>query len=236
MRLVSFFLLPLWVGVVPVQTANSQPPSERPAVIQVSGEGSLDVKPDLVRLYIAVETRAKAAVNATGQNADRMAAVLKALRGLGLGDDEIATATYNLRREALHTPANTVYVATNGVRVETQKLELIGRIIDTALVAGANSIGALQFGVARTDSLQRVVLTAAVRDARTRAEAIAAALGGQLGALEEVNSLESGQRGAYFEFAAPAMREVAAAPTPVVPREINLSARVTARWRFVPDR
>jgi uncharacterized protein YggE len=236
MRCIAIAILPATALLAQGQVPSPETPGERPALIQVSGEGRLEVKPDLVRLYIAVETRARAAVNATSQNAERMAAVLKALRGLGLEEGELATTAYSLRREAWRTPNDTVHVATNGIRVETQRLDLLGRIIDTSLVAGANSIGTLQFGVVRNDSLQRLVLVQAVKDARSRAEAIATALGGQLGALEDISSLESGPQATYYELASPLMREVAAAPTPVVPREISLTARVTARWRFIGGR
>jgi uncharacterized protein YggE len=216
--------------------APDQAPSrESVPLITAAGEGEQRVAPDMVTIMVAVQTRHRSAVNAGGRNAEQMAAVMKALRGIGLEEAEISTAGYSLHQETWRTPNDTVYVASNTVRVETKKLNLVSRIIDTSMTAGANNVSSLQFGLSDTQPAERVALGEAVRNARARAEAMAAAAGGQLGPLEELTSQPEVVR-PYMQETMAMARAAADVATPISPQDLTIRARVVARWRFVPGR
>jgi uncharacterized protein YggE len=226
------------LAVLTTSTAAAQITPSRDTtgpVIVVSGEGKSLRPPDQLIVQLGVETRARTASKAGTDNAERMTAVRRALLGLGLTEREISTAYYNVRME-MHgqTGRDTLYVASNSVQVETAKLSLVSRIIDTALQAGANNIAMVQYTLANSRDAKRAALAAAVEDARSQAESLAAAAGGRLGELQELNAVS--QRVIPYMANEVAMARMQAAETPISSRDIPVYASITARWRFVPGR
>ena len=205
------------------------------AQIIVSGEGKSSRPPDEVIVQLGVETRAKTASRAGSDNADRMTAVRKALLALGLQESEISTAYYNIRMEMMgQSGRDTNYVASNSVQVDSRKLNLVSRIIDASLQAGANNISSVQYTLSDTRDPMRRALASAVADARLQAEALAEAAGGRLGSLLEMNA-QSQRVIPYMENQAVLMR-VAAAETPISARDVTVRATVGVRWRFPPGK
>jgi uncharacterized protein YggE len=220
--------------------AQANPPAEtQPAanvpVITATGEGRLNVAPDQVTLVLAVQTRARTPLAAASENAERMRTVRAALLQLGLTDDEVTTSRYTVHSETWRNESDTVFVAYNGVRVETTKLDLLARMIDEGLKAGATNVGALQFGLVDRTPPSREALAVAVRDARAQAEAMAAAAGGRLGDLQEL-STQAGGVIPFVEQRQMAMAAVQDAAPPITPGEVTVTAVVTGRWRFIPGR
>jgi len=81
------------------------------------------------------------------------------------------------------------YQVTNGFTV-TVTPDRAGEIIDLALQAGVNTIQNIRFGKNDEVTSKNAVLQAAVRDALTKADAIAAVMGKQVSRIQSVN--ESG--------------------------------------------
>jgi uncharacterized protein YggE len=203
--------------------------------ITASGEGRREMEPDKATIVLGVETRARTPAAAASANADRMTAIRAALTRASVAARDIATARYSLHFEVGRTPADTQYVATNMVTVTTRQLDQVGRLIDTGLGAGANNINSLQYDLSDRTAAQAGALADAVTNAKRQAEIMAEAAGGRLGELIELGT----QPGEYRPFFAAdvAMRmQAGAAPTPVSPGAVMVSASVSGRWRFVPGR
>lgn len=215
--------------------AQSSTQRDLTPVISASGEGRREMAPDKATIVLGVETRARTPAAAASANADRMTAIRAALVRAGVAERDIATARYSLGLQFGRTPADTQYVAANLVTVTTRQLDQVGRIIDTGLGAGANNINSLQYDLTdRTPALTQA-LSDAVTDARRQAQVMAEAAGGRLGDLIELGT----QPGEYRPFYAGdmAMRmQASAAPTPVSPGAVTVSAMVSGRWRFIPGR
>ena len=73
------------------------------------------------------------------------------------------------------------YTASNTVEVTTYDLSLIGKLIDTANQAGANSVGNLSFGLQNPEPVTEQALGQAAKQAQAHANAIAAGLGAKTG-------------------------------------------------------
>jgi uncharacterized protein len=205
-------------------------------VIAVSGEGTSSLPPDELIVQLGVETRAKTAGKAGADNADRMAAVRKALLALGLQEKEISTAFYNIRMEMYPSPRDTAYVASNSVQIDTRKLGLVSKIIDTALESGANNIASVRYTLADSRDAIRSALANAVEDARLQAEALAKAAGGKLGDLLDLNATTGRPIPYQVQGAGGFAMGRVAAETPISERDITVHASVSARWRFLPAR
>jgi uncharacterized protein YggE len=224
--------------------ARAQAPAPNPPEIVVAGEGIRSVVADRASVIVSVETRARTPTEAGALNATRNTAIRAAIAGLGIPRDDIVTYGYTMYAVRQEPPymRDTGFVATNSLRVTLRRSEhlgLLGRVIDTALTAGATHIAGVHHEARQTDAAEREALAAAVADARARAEAVARAAGGTLGELIQVAVQSIGgpipTSGMEYSMAMRgAARARAAAPTSITSGEIEVRQYVTVRWRFVP--
>jgi uncharacterized protein YggE len=208
------------------------PPSE----ISTSATGEARYVPDRASISMGVQTRAATAAKASADNAVKQRAVIDAIRALGIGAEQISTENFSLNAEQVYNPQAgdkaprvTGYVATNTVRVEVKKVEQVGGLIDAAIAKGANDISSLDFHSSAPDSLRRVALANAYKQAAADATVLAQAAGGSLGELIELTT-GSGSEGPTPRIMAMAK---SASSTPISVGEQGTSASVMARWRFV---
>ena len=217
--------------------AVAQSDTSRPIIptINSSGQGKREVGPDKATIVLGVETRSKTPAAAASANADRMTRIRTALMRAGVPEKDISTARYSLHFEQGRTQADTQYVATNMITVVTQKLDQVGRLIDTGLGAGANNINSLFYDLTDRTAAEAGALGDAVADARRQADIMATAAGGRLGDLIELGTSAPSYQ-PYADAGIAYRMAAQAAPTPVSPGNVTVTASVTARWRFVPGR
>jgi uncharacterized protein YggE len=212
-------------------------PNSLPQVV-TTGTGEVQLSPDRATVMLGVQSRATTVAQATADNSRRQRAIIDTLRALGLGSDQIATVNFNVSPEMQYLPNQspkvTGYVVTNMVRASLRRIEDVGRTIDAALARGANEVSGIEFTSSRADSARRAAIADAVAHARADAEAMARAAGGSLGQLLELVSGVEPIR--PFEATMARARVAAAAPTPIEPGQLTVSATVTARWAFIPSR
>jgi uncharacterized protein YggE len=229
-------------------TAQDVPTSgpRAPEILTV-GEGLRSVPADRASVIISVETHARTPSEAGALNATMNNAIRAAVAALGVPREDIATYGYMVQHAMRREPPygrDTQFVATNAVRVtlrRPEQLAILGRVIDTALTAGATHIAGVRYEARRTSDAEREALADAMADARSRAEAVARAAGGSLGELLQATTqftpsiaipTSGGDLGAQMRRAA---ARAAAEPTSVTAGEIEVRQYVTARWRFVPS-
>ena len=227
----SLIVLPLLLvaSVASAQTASSTA-DER--VVVVSGEGLVKAAPDQAWVTFAVESRSKNPKDAQTQNAKAMSSVQERLIAAGIPKDAIRTLSYDLHLESDWVNGRQVprgYLARNTIEVRVDEIVRVGEVIDIAITNGANSVHGVRFDLKARESLEREALKRATADARARAEAAAAGIGGSLGNVVRIDAV----RGEYpVPPPMPMMREMAAqdtrsVTTPVVAGEIEIRARVT---------
>jgi uncharacterized protein YggE len=160
--------------------AQESPEKLQPS-IRTSGEAVVTAKPDRAQIDIGVVTQAATSQAAAEQNAKQIENTLSSLRGqLGAGAD-IKTIGYTLQpvyrypREG-GEPTITGYTATNTVRVTTDDLNAVGKVLDAATGTGANRIQNLRFTLKDKRAAQTQALREAAIEARGKAEALASEL------------------------------------------------------------
>ena len=225
----------------PVRANAQTPTTATPALpqIQTTGHGELRMPSDRATVMIGVESRASTAAAAAADNARRQRAVVDTLRSLGLSAAQIATENYSVSPEITYAQGSSQphvagFVVSNTVRVQVERIDDVGRIVDAALAKGANQISGLQFFSSRADSARREALSEAVADARADADAVARAAGGSVGQAIEITAEPNEIRPVVFNGAM--ARLATAAPTPIEPGQTTISVTVTVRWAFVPRR
>jgi uncharacterized protein YggE len=214
--------LPLYIG--------AQPPPPRPSSVQATGEAVIQAKPDQAKLDIGVVTQAATAQAAAAQNATQLQATLDKLRAAVGAAGEVRTAFYSLNPNYQYPrdggkPTINGYTASNSVEVTVTDLSGLGKIIDAASQAGANSIQGPQFTLKNEAPVRALALRQAALDARSNAEALAGAMGMKLG---KVLFLDQGSPAVIR----PVMRQAAVAlsaqaTTPVEPGNVEVRATVT---------
>ncbi|MBX5493263.1 MAG: SIMPL domain-containing protein [Chloroflexi bacterium] len=208
-----------------------------PETIVVTADGEATAPPDVAYVTVGVVTQAPTAAQATADNARQLAAVVDALRGRGIAEQDLQTSGLSVQPLYAQGRAErqdiTGYQAINNVTVTVNDLARAGELLDAALAAGANRVGGLRFAVRDTTSLRQQALGNAVRAARAQAEAIAAGLGVRL---SSVHSVVEEAVAVPVPRAVMAMEAPAAAPgqppTPVLPGELRVTARVRVAFSF----
>jgi uncharacterized protein YggE len=206
------------------------PTGSDPSVIRVHARATATAPPDQVEIDFSVITEAKRADVAAEENAKKQKAVLAAVKAqLGAGG-RVETLGYGLTPKYVF-PQNGVrrivgYTASNTVHVTSGQLDRAGSLIDAGIGAGANQVQSLRFTLSEPATLRREALMRAAREARQKAEALAAALGMKL-----VRILRVEEDGASMPPRAPQgqfmARAEAAVTTPVEAADVELDAGIT---------
>jgi hypothetical protein len=149
--------------------------------LDVVATGEVTRVPDIARINAGVVTQAQTATEALRLNAARMAAVRAALRRAGIADRDIQTSTISLNpdyRYAENQPPQLVgYRASTAVTVRFRDIADTGRILDALVAEGANELSGPMLEIDRPESALDEARTAAIANARARADLYARALG-----------------------------------------------------------
>ncbi len=176
----------------------AQAPAQRKPFIRASGEGVVSFKPDQMKLSVSVSNQADTAQQAADENATRSTALIDALKKLLGASADLRTLSYSVnpiyRYPSGGQPQLAGYQANNSIEVTTTDLSIAGRLIDTAVAAGANNIGGIRFALKDPQPARQLALKLATQQARNSAEAIASGLNAKLGVIvsvEEASALRT---------------------------------------------
>jgi len=158
--------------------------------------------------------------------------VLNALKGVLGTAGTIQTISYTVSPRYSTTAGQTStiigYTASNTVQVTTTDLSLIGRLIDTANQAGANSVGNLSFSLQNPEPVMEQALGQAAKQAQSHANAIAAGLGAKTGV---VISAQEGS--SVTPILVGGVAGITALPTPIQTGTVSVTANVTISVRLI---
>ena len=208
--------------------------ASEPSTIRVVAQASVAVKPDQAEVDVGVTTDKKTAAAAVAENERRMAQVIGALKKEIGADGEVKTSEVSVTprfEESRNGVAQRIlgYTVTNTVHVRDANVKAVGRLLDAALQAGANTVERVGFTLKDPESAQNAALRAASAKARARATAMADGQGLRVG---DVLSITEGEMFGPFQdkevLGNVSLREVAKAETmPVEAGSIEVSASVT---------
>jgi uncharacterized protein YggE len=156
--------------------------------------------------------------------------VLSAVAALGIPPNKIQTSNYSVQPQYSNATiaANrniTGYQVTNELTITVDDLSKLGAISDTLVHNGANQLGGVEFTIADPKPLTDRARTAAVNDARSKAQTLAEAAGVRLGPL--LNIQEGPGVFRPTPFAAPRALEAASTPIAVGEQPIIVAVTLT---------
>lgn len=199
--------------------------------VNVTGDSVIQAQPDTAILTISVVTQARNALDAQQQNATKTDAVVRALKAAAGTGAEIKTSGYSLQPIRVYKenqpPTITGYEARNSVTVTTSDLNKVGTIIDASAQAGSNEVSGIAFTLRQDRPARDRALSEATREAVSKAQVIAQALGGRLVRIVEVQEEGFQQRPpvplAQYDTMSMAREKVA---TPIEIGSLDIASRV----------
>jgi len=167
--------------------AEGQEACTHPKIVKTTGTAELKVTPDQAVIQLGIERQSATAKNAKTAVANTSRKVLAALKGLGIDDKDIQPEYLYLQpmidyRKGLHI---TNFTAEQSLSVKVRDL--------SKLDDGANHIGGIEYQSSELRKYKDEVRDAAAKAAREKADALAKALGNQIGktySIEEVQQSE----------------------------------------------
>ena len=152
--------------------------------LYITGTAIEKAKSDLVTISIGVETTNRTATDAVVANSLKMNNIVLALKNNGVSEDEISTSQYSINPNYNYSQSGNIvetmgFTATNTLKIQSMNLNNISLWIDSAVNAGANTIGGIDFQVSekRLDGLKNMLIEDAIANARQKANISSSSVG-----------------------------------------------------------
>jgi uncharacterized protein YggE len=228
--------------------------------VTVTGEAVCRISPENAEFLIEILASAPTAAQALRDNQHKFTQVAQTLQALGVQAHDLQTISQNMiNLYAPVVPALPGYGipqigqggfgvfgpspgvqpdlqlgswhSRNVIRVHVRDAARAGEIMDATTRAGATITGALLFEASDEASARRATLEAAGKDARSKAETLAAAAGKQLGDPISISEQLIASNGVYTALRS-SMPFAFGAGMPQVTGELEYYARVSASFRL----
>jgi uncharacterized protein YggE len=180
--------------------------TERQEGIVVIGEATGVASPDAVELMVAVRAAAQAITQALREHSARVLSLTQMVNARGVNACDIRTAGVNVMPIfASGPPAGTPstagavgygdtpptgYQVDSSMRITVHDVNRVAELLDAIQLGPSLAILGIWYRVGDESTARRVTLDRAIKDARLKAQAIAAGIGKQLG--EPISIVENG--------------------------------------------
>ena len=158
--------------------------------IAVNGTGETRVSADTAVISLGVSARDRDVLQAQQKVNEAIAKIRQALLDNGVEEKNINTdymsiyAIYDYNEDVEKVQA---YNASTTLAVKVTDMEIVGKVIDEAFAAGANTLTGISFSASDTDKARDESLKAAVAEARAKAEVLAEASGMKITGIETIS-------------------------------------------------
>ena len=145
-------------------------------LLSVSASGQAEARPDRAQFQAGVETIAGSARESSTVNARKIAAIVAALRKLGVTEKDIQTRAVSIQR-ITYGPRNGQFQAANVVEVTLRDPARAADAVTAVSEAGANILSGPSLSMTDPEATANLAYADAYKAARARAEAYAKAAG-----------------------------------------------------------
>lgn len=185
----------------PVSIADVDQPLSR---ILVTGEGSVELAPDMAILTLTVTREAETAGSALDANSAAMTDVLTAMKAAGVKEKDLQTSRFSIQPRYFHPPVKpsgkreapqiSGYTVRNSLTVRVRDIGAVGTILDKSVSLGVNEGGNISFTNDDPSEAIMQARTRAVENAMTKAKTLADAAGIKTGRILEISEYASNPR------------------------------------------
>lgn len=203
-------------------------------LVTVQGVGEVTVKPDMATVNIGVETQDLDAAKAQEMNADKMDKVNKAIKALGVTEDELKTSQYNIYKNRNYGDVDKeeYFVVSNTLTVTVNDITKVGAIIDASSKAGANRINSITFGVKDEAKYYQEALKNAMASAKGKATTMMATFGKKPNLPYSVSEASYYGGAVRANYAMDMAMEKSAVSTPIEAGDLTITANVSVQYDY----
>ena len=186
---VIFLLLSMGLPAANAQQATpnaatqSQTACEATRTVQVTGAATVNVTPDRALILLGVQSNGATPESVQAANSLAIQKVIKALIAQGVAAKDIATDIYVV--EPVYEDYDSLYIKgyriNNVVAVTLREVSKTSHILVAALGAGANQVVSVEFYTSELRKYRDQARELAMKAAREKAQALAAAAGAEAG-------------------------------------------------------
>jgi uncharacterized protein YggE len=216
-------------------------PQNIPHEISVSGEGKTFAKPDIATVSLGVTSESATSQDAVNQNNQKMDAITKAIKNLGVDDKDIKTTLYNLSPMYGSSQVGygsfpvmqnkiTGYELQQQIEVKIRNFDKINDILDSATSHGANTVGDLQFTVDDIEKVRAQARQDAIAQAKEKATLLIAGTGLQI---EKIVNISEGYAnpGPVYAQALSAGKDTASVAPSIQTGQLEVDSNVTLTYQ-----
>ena len=204
--------------------------------LTAQGIGIVRFDADCASIMLGVREVSEDVATAQSTVNEKLAKVVAALKEAGVQESDIQTSSISLYPQYDYDQVNSPivgYSAENMITVNTTDIDGVGRYIDLAFEAGANTFNDISFSARDTSAQKDRALELAVENARAKAETMAKAAGMKLGDLVRIAENDDAYYANDVSYAK-AEEADAAGGTQVYASRLQVSATVTIEYSLVP--
>lgn len=221
--------------MVLAQTPVDENGTEIVRTISVSGTGIVSVDPDTADVTFTVQSDNVSLKEAQADATTRMQGITDTLIAGGVAEEDVVTSSYYITVQNEYDDDGN-FERVSGYRVDAQitatvrDIATLGELLDTVVTGGANGVYGLYFYVSDPGPAASEARTAAITDARAKADELAAASGvniiGVMSISETWAPLPEAQRYDMDMGGAADSMSDESAPVPISPGTTDLSVEV----------
>jgi len=196
-------------------------------IMTLSGQAQATALPDTAVVRLGVQTSGVDPKKIQDANASASQAIADALWEMGINN--IRTVQYSVDKNYEYENGKQIdrgFTITSIMEIQTNQLDSVGTVIDTAVAAGANVVDLIAFEASDLSVYYQMALNKALMNAIEKARTISESLGLQTNLVPIRIEENSGCALPPHPF----QRELAA--TPIIPGDMTIEASVTAVFAY----
>ena len=206
--------------------------------ITVTGTGEIQINADTALISLGVNARDKDVLKAQQKVNKVIAAIRKAVTAQGVKKADMNTDFINIY--AIYDYQNdqeklSAYNVSSALAIKVTDMDSVGAVIDAAFSAGANTLNGISFSASDTQEAKNKAMTAAVKDAKKRAEVLASAAGLKITGIESISEDGTGSRGNSGTVAAKGMDTVGTNDSGTVVQAGKIVVSATVSMTFTAE-
>jgi uncharacterized protein YggE len=166
--------------------------SAQPRTLNVSGNGTVYLTPDIAYIYVGVNTDDPDIAKAVSQNNTQTQALVDALKNNGIAAADIQTSNFSVYYNNLSSgklpdlTTDSYFTVNNTVYITVRDLTKLGSLLNTAVSAGANNINSITFDVADKTAAMTQARQKAMSNASDLADELAKTASVKLGDIQSI--------------------------------------------------
>jgi uncharacterized protein YggE len=190
MRTKLSIFVPVLVLALVLSACGPAAPAQ-PRTLNVSGNGTVYLTPDIANIYIGVHTDDPDIALAVSRNNTQTQALVDALKNMNIATADIQTSNFSVYTNQSYDKLSgqttgTYFSVDNTVYITVRDLSKLGSLLNTAVGAGANNINSITFDVADKTAAMAQARQKAMTNASTLATELAKTAGVKLGEIQNI--------------------------------------------------